>query len=80
VEVAFARKTLSSPNSSLRLALILESIPALTLAISDTNHLHFYLAYQIGQTFWYTTVIILALQFIQFIKCYLATLNAPYHA
>lgn len=60
VEVAFAWKTLSSPNSSLRLALNLESIPALTLAISDTNHLHFYLACEIGQIFWYATVMILA--------------------
>jgi hypothetical protein len=42
VEVAFARKTLSSPNSSLAPAPILESIPALTLAISDANQVNFH--------------------------------------
>jgi hypothetical protein len=51
VEVAFARKTLSSPNSSLELAPILESIPALTLAISDANQFNFHhLAHSIDQT------------------------------
>jgi len=44
VEVAFARKTLSSPNSSLALAVDVESIPALTLAISDTNQPNLHLA------------------------------------
>ena len=43
VEVAFARKTLSSPNSSLKLALSFESNPALTLAIPDTNQFNFHL-------------------------------------
>jgi hypothetical protein len=45
VEVAFARKTLSSPNSSLKLALSFESNPALTLAIPDTNQFNFHLPY-----------------------------------
>ena len=44
MEVAFARKTLSSPNSSLALAVDVESIPALTLAISDTNQPNLHLA------------------------------------
>jgi hypothetical protein len=50
VEVAFARKTLSSPNSSLRLAFGFESNPALTLAIPDTNQFNFYLTHSIEET------------------------------